>query len=105
MAAWTPSRHHQPPRRTAGRTELNGKLIWITGASSGIGEATARCLAAEGARVALSGRRRERLDAIAEAIAGEGGSAEVLPRTLPRSRGGRRRGLGKPWKSAAGGGA
>ncbi|WP_440995782.1 SDR family oxidoreductase [Arhodomonas sp. SL1] len=59
--------------------ELNGKLIWITGASSGIGEATARCLAAEGARVALSGRRRERLDAIAEAIAGEGGSAEVLP--------------------------
>ena len=41
------------------------RTIWITGASSGIGEALAGAFAAEGAALVLSGRRRDALDALA----------------------------------------
>src|SRR5690606_1178224 len=44
---------------------LDGMVAWVTGATSGIGEACARELARRGARVAISGRRRDRLDALA----------------------------------------
>ncbi|AXC13541.1 Short-chain dehydrogenase/reductase SDR [Acidisarcina polymorpha] len=55
---------------------IKGKTVLITGASSGIGEATARLLAKKGARVVLGARRTERLKAISEAIRREGGEAE-----------------------------
>ena len=57
---------------------INGKVVAITGASSGIGEATARELAARGAAVLLGARRTDRLDAVAERIHDAGGRAEVL---------------------------
>ncbi|WP_282339459.1 SDR family oxidoreductase [Pseudomonas sp. PS02288] len=53
------------------------KVVLITGASSGIGEATARLLASQGARVVLGARRTERLQVIADEIRAAGGGAEV----------------------------
>ena len=52
---------------------IRNKVVVITGASSGIGEAIARKLAAEGAIVALAARRKERLARIAGEIAATGG--------------------------------
>ncbi|HEY6964452.1 MAG TPA: SDR family NAD(P)-dependent oxidoreductase, partial [Erythrobacter sp.] len=44
---------------------FEGQTVWITGASSGIGEALAEAVAAHGASVILSGRRRDALEAVA----------------------------------------
>ncbi|MEC2056623.1 SDR family oxidoreductase [Peribacillus psychrosaccharolyticus] len=57
-------------------SNITGKVVIITGASSGIGEATARLLAESGAHVILGARRIERLEAITSAIRSEGGSAD-----------------------------
>jgi NADP-dependent 3-hydroxy acid dehydrogenase YdfG len=54
---------------------LEGTVALVTGASSGIGEATARALAARGAAVAIGARRKERLDALAAEIEDAGGAA------------------------------
>ena len=61
-------------------TGIKGKVVAITGASSGIGEATARLLAERGASVVLGARRTERLDDIAREIR-DGGGAAVTCRT------------------------
>jgi NADP-dependent 3-hydroxy acid dehydrogenase YdfG len=54
---------------------IEGKVVVITGASSGIGEATARQLAKSGARVVVGARRTERLEALVADITRSGGSA------------------------------
>jgi NADP-dependent 3-hydroxy acid dehydrogenase YdfG len=56
-------------------TGISGKVVAVTGASSGIGEATARLLAGRGAAVVLGARRTERLDKLAEEIRDQGGRA------------------------------
>ena len=58
--------------------ELNGRVGVITGASTGIGAAVARALAAAGMRVVLGARRRERLAAVCDDIRAAGGTAEIL---------------------------
>ena len=50
--------------------ELDGTVALVTGASSGIGEATARTLARAGAKVAIAARRKDRLEALASEIGG-----------------------------------
>ena len=55
--------------------KLTGKAALVTGASSGIGEATALALANEGAKVALVARREERLNALKDKIEAQGGKA------------------------------
>jgi NADP-dependent 3-hydroxy acid dehydrogenase YdfG len=57
---------------------LDGTVALVTGASSGIGEATARLLAERGAAVAVVARRRDRLDTLAKEIGAAGGTALVV---------------------------
>jgi NADP-dependent 3-hydroxy acid dehydrogenase YdfG len=52
-----------------------GKVVVITGASSGLGEAAARLLAAQGARLVLGARRAERLQSLAKTLTADGGQA------------------------------
>ena len=56
-------------------SEIEKKVVLITGASSGIGEASARLLASRGAHVVLGARRTDRLETLVTAIRNEGGSA------------------------------
>jgi NAD(P)-dependent dehydrogenase (short-subunit alcohol dehydrogenase family) len=61
---------------TSGR--LSGKVALVIGASSGIGEAAAKALAAQGACVVLAARRKEKLERVAAEIAGSGGVAVAV---------------------------
>ena len=54
---------------------IKGKVVAVTGASSGIGEATALLLAGRGAKLVLGARRSDRLEALVDRIAGAGGEA------------------------------
>jgi len=56
-------------------TRFSGKVALVTGASSGIGRATAQALGAKGARVVCAGRREDRLEETVRAIAAAGGEA------------------------------
>jgi NADP-dependent 3-hydroxy acid dehydrogenase YdfG len=64
---------------------LTGKVAWVTGAGSGIGQAAAIALAQEGATVVLTGRRKEPLEETAAAIKQAGGKAVVKPADLMKA--------------------
>lgn len=56
---------------------FEGKVVWMTGAGTGIGRAGALMFAREGATLALIGRRRDKLEEVAAAIKGFGGTAAI----------------------------
>ena len=58
---------------------IEGKVVAITGASSGLGEATARLLSVQGASVVLGARRIDRLRALADELSRRGGKALAVP--------------------------
>jgi NADP-dependent 3-hydroxy acid dehydrogenase YdfG len=57
---------------------IEGKIVVITGASSGLGEATARLLSAQGASVVLGARRADRIQSLADELTGRGGKALAI---------------------------
>ncbi len=59
--------------------DLTGKIALVTGASRGIGESIARLLAAYGAKVIVSSRKREACEIVAESIRAQGGEAVAIP--------------------------
>lgn len=63
-------------------TKLNGKIAIVTGASSGIGEFTAKALAQAGVKVGLSARRSSELERVSADIEAQGGTSLVLPTDL-----------------------
>lgn len=67
------------------KNEIKGKVIAITGASSGMGEATAKYLAAGGAKVVLGARRVVRLEEVVRSIIKNGGDAVYLQTDVTRS--------------------
>jgi NADP-dependent 3-hydroxy acid dehydrogenase YdfG len=75
----------EPAEREASMAKLKGKVAWVTGAGSGIGEAAALALAAEGAVVVLTGRRADPLRAVAARIEAAGGQAHIQPGDLMRA--------------------
>lgn len=64
--------------------DIAGKVVVITGASSGLGEATARHLSSLGAHLVLGARRQDRLEALAADIRGAGGKAEIVVTDVTR---------------------
>ncbi|NIJ10669.1 thioester reductase-like protein [Saccharomonospora amisosensis] len=82
---WRYWREHLDPfraRRTGPRGELDGRRVAITGASSGIGRATALKVAAEGGVVLLVARRVHELQEVRDEIVAAGGQASVYPADL-----------------------
>jgi NADP-dependent 3-hydroxy acid dehydrogenase YdfG len=65
-------------------TGLNGKVALVTGGGTGIGEAAALALAATGAKVGITGRRQEKLDAVVAAINAAGGEALAIRSDVSR---------------------
>jgi acyl-CoA synthetase (AMP-forming)/AMP-acid ligase II/NAD(P)-dependent dehydrogenase (short-subunit alcohol dehydrogenase family) len=73
---------HGAPSLSRLRKKVDGKIVLITGASFGIGEAAARLLASAGAKVLLVARSKEQLEAVAGEIRAAGGTAEAHPADL-----------------------
>ena len=88
--------NHNPAPITLEARRLEEKVIFITGASSGIGDAAARRFVAEGASVVVGARRKDRLDLLVDELTAEHGvvSSEMVPALTTVSGPDRHGGLG-----------
>src|SRR5512132_2736950 len=73
---------YEDPMKMNRRAAIDGKVVIVTGASSGIGEATAREFAQAGAITVLAARRAERLERLQDEIEEMGGRALAIPTDL-----------------------
>jgi len=71
--------YNHPPRLTDTYQRLAGKVVLVTGASSGIGAAASRLFAAEGAKVVCAARRVERIEALTRELKTAGLEATAAP--------------------------
>jgi NADP-dependent 3-hydroxy acid dehydrogenase YdfG len=79
-----PPRERENENNMQGSSRIKDKVVAITGASSGIGQATALLLAERGAKLVLGARRSDRLEALADRIAAAGGQAAYTPTDVKR---------------------
>jgi retinol dehydrogenase 12 len=77
VAHWTEIKPIDYIGQNAGMPDMKGKVVLITGASDGIGKATAHALAKMGATLALAGRNREKTEAAAKEIATASGNSNI----------------------------
>src|SRR6476619_7358240 len=78
FAGWISKNGPHKATETVCMTNNGKRVAWVTGGGSGIGEAGAEHLAADGWIVVVSGRRKAELDRVVSKITGKGGKAEAV---------------------------
>src|SRR5438046_7181239 len=85
FAGWISKKAPQKATETVCMSNNGKRVAWVTGGGSGIGEAGAEALAADGWTAVVSGRRKDALEAVVAKIASSGGKAEAIALDVSRA--------------------